>query len=87
MRLRSLIQLLEATRALVHPDRIVIIGSSSLLPTHPDLGEAGQPLETSYDSRTPDIVPPKMSGLRLNSPPESHSAGAGTNRGSAFQPG
>ena len=50
MRLRSLIQLLEATRALARPDRIVIIGSSSLLPTHPGLGEPGQPLETSYDS-------------------------------------
>lgn len=50
MRLRSLIQLLDATRALAQPDRIVVIGSSSLLPPHPDLGEPGQPLETSYDS-------------------------------------
>ena len=50
MRLRSLIQLLEATRALARPDRIVIIGSSSLLALHPDLGESGQPLESSYDS-------------------------------------
>jgi hypothetical protein len=50
MRLRSLIQLLEATRALAHPNRVVVIGSSSLLPAHPELGEPGQPLETSYDS-------------------------------------
>lgn len=50
MRLRSLNQLLEATRALARPNRVVIIGSSSLLPAHPELGEPGQPLETSYDS-------------------------------------
>ncbi len=50
MRLRSLNQLLDATRALAHPNRVVVIGSSSLLPTHPELGEPGQPLETSYDS-------------------------------------
>ena len=50
MRLRSLIQLLEATQALACPNRIVIIGSSSLLPVHPELGEPGQPLETSYDT-------------------------------------
>ena len=50
MRLRSLIQLLEATRALARPERIVILGSSSLLPTHPGLGEPGQPLEASFDT-------------------------------------
>lgn len=50
MRLRSLIQLLEAARALARPERIVIVGSSSLLAVHPGLGETGQPLETSYDS-------------------------------------
>jgi hypothetical protein len=50
MRLRSLNQLIEATRALAHPNRVVIIGSSSLLPAHPELGEPGQPLETSYDT-------------------------------------
>ncbi|MHB9007275.1 MAG: DUF6036 family nucleotidyltransferase [Limisphaerales bacterium] len=50
MRLRSLTQLLEATRALAHPDRIVILGSSCLLPIYPGLGEPGQPLEMSYDS-------------------------------------
>jgi hypothetical protein len=50
MRLCSLNQLLEATRALAHPNRVVIIGSPSLLPAHPELGEPGQPLETSYDT-------------------------------------
>lgn len=50
MRLCSLIQLREATRALARPDRIVIIGSSSLLAVHPQLGESGQPLDLSYDS-------------------------------------
>jgi len=50
MRLRSLIQLLEAARALARPDRVVVLGSSSLLPTHPELGEPEQPLEPSYDS-------------------------------------
>jgi hypothetical protein len=50
MRLRSLNQLLEATKALARPDRIVILGSSSLLPAHPQLGEPGQPLEMSYDA-------------------------------------
>lgn len=50
MRLRTLNHLLEAARALAQPERIVIIGSSSLLPEHPELGEEGQPLESSYDS-------------------------------------
>jgi hypothetical protein len=50
MRLRALKHLLDATRALAQPERIVVLGSSSLLPEHPDLGEAGQALEGSYDS-------------------------------------
>lgn len=50
MRLRALKHLLDVTRGLVQPERIVILGSSSLLPEHPELGEPGQPLETSYDS-------------------------------------
>jgi hypothetical protein len=49
MRLRSLTRLLDATQALARPDRIVIIGSSSLLPAHPDLGEVGQPIESSLE--------------------------------------
>lgn len=50
MRFRSLIQLVETIRALVRPERIVIIGSASLLPAHPEFGEAGQPLDSPYDS-------------------------------------
>lgn len=50
MRLRSLNQLLEAALALARPERVVVIGSASLLPAHPELGEPGQPLETSFDS-------------------------------------
>lgn len=50
MHLRSLIQLLDSIRALARPERIVIIGSSSLLPAYPLFGEPGQPLEASYDS-------------------------------------
>lgn len=50
MRFRSLIQLVETIRALARPERIVIIGSASLLPAHPEFGETGQPLDSSYDS-------------------------------------
>jgi len=50
MRLRALKHLLDAKRALAQPERIIILGSSSLLPQHPELGEAGHPLEGSYDS-------------------------------------
>ena len=50
MRLRTLKHLLDAVTALARPKRIVVIGSSSLLPHHPDLGEEGQLLEASYDS-------------------------------------
>ena len=50
MRLRSLIRLLEVARAVAEPRRIVIIGSASLLPAHPELGDTGQPLDASYDA-------------------------------------
>jgi hypothetical protein len=50
MRLRSLKQLLDVTRALAQPERVVIIGSASLLPNHPRLGDPGQPIAPSYDS-------------------------------------
>ena len=50
MRFRSLNQLLRVIQSLAEPGQIVIIGSSSLLPAHPDLGETGQPLEASYDA-------------------------------------
>jgi len=50
VRLRSLIHLLEVAESLVRPERIVVLGSSSLLPVEPALGEKGQPLEFSYDA-------------------------------------
>jgi hypothetical protein len=50
MRLRSLIHLVEVALAVARPERIILLGSASLLPTHPELGEGRQPLETSYDS-------------------------------------
>ena len=50
MRLRSLTRLLEVARAVAEPRRIVIIGSASLLPAHPELGDTGQPLDASYDA-------------------------------------
>lgn len=43
-------QLLDAVLGLAKPERINVLGSSSLLADHPVLGEPGQPLETSYDA-------------------------------------
>ncbi|HEV8542639.1 MAG TPA: DUF6036 family nucleotidyltransferase [Verrucomicrobiae bacterium] len=50
MRLRSLTHLLESVQSLAHPEQIVVLGSSALLPIDPRLGETGQPLEFSYDA-------------------------------------
>jgi len=50
MRIRSLKHVLEAVNALVHPDQITVMGSSSLLGHDPSLGEPGQPLELSLDA-------------------------------------
>ncbi len=50
MRLQFLTHLLESVEALAQPQRIVVLGSSSLLPEHPQLGNAGQPLELSLDA-------------------------------------
>jgi hypothetical protein len=50
MRLSFLIHLLDSVSALCAPKRIVIVGSSSLLPLAPQLGEPGQPLEVSLDA-------------------------------------
>ncbi len=50
MRLQFLTHLLDSVAALARPRRIVVLGSSSLLPTHPQLGESGQPLELSLDA-------------------------------------
>jgi hypothetical protein len=50
MRLPFLTHLLDSVRALARPRRIVVLGSSSLLPKNPQLGEPGQPLEISLDA-------------------------------------
>jgi hypothetical protein len=50
MRLHFLTHLVNSVSALARPRRIIVLGSSSLLPRHPQLGEAGQPLELSLDA-------------------------------------
>ena len=50
MQLRSLRHIIEAVTALVHPDRITVMGSASLLSYDPSLGDPGQPLELSLDA-------------------------------------
>jgi hypothetical protein len=50
MRLRSLKHLIETVKAMAHPKRIIVLGSSALLATKPGLGEAGKPLEFTFDA-------------------------------------
>ena len=50
MRLPFLTHLLDAVTALARPRHLVVLGSSSLLPAHPELGGPGQPLELSLDA-------------------------------------
>ncbi len=50
MRLQFLTHLLDSVSALARPRRIIVLGSSSLLASHPQLGGAGQPLELSLDA-------------------------------------
>lgn len=50
MRLQSLAHLLEVVRAVAKPRKVCVLGSSSLLPQHPHLGEAGRPLELTADA-------------------------------------
>ncbi len=50
MRLPALIHLLTAACSISQCDRIRVLGSSALLPSFPELGEPGQPLEVSYDA-------------------------------------
>jgi len=50
MRLQSLNHLIEVVRAVARPTKVLVLGSSSLLPNHPDLGRAGQPLELTTDA-------------------------------------
>lgn len=50
MRVRSLIHLLEELRAWDARQKIVVLGSSSLLTFHPKLGEPGGPLDLTDDA-------------------------------------
>jgi len=49
MRLSALKHLVEAVHALARSQRICVLGSSALLGRFPELGEAGGPLEMSFD--------------------------------------
>ncbi|MES2307500.1 MAG: DUF6036 family nucleotidyltransferase [Verrucomicrobiota bacterium] len=50
MRLSSLKHLLEVAKAISPYQRVIILGSSALLPLFPELGEEHQILETSFDA-------------------------------------
>lgn len=50
MRLQSLVHVASVAAALSPGRRIVVLGSSSLLASFPELGEGTGPLETSYDA-------------------------------------
>ena len=54
MRLSALIHVVRTTLDLMGEGQIIVVGSSSQLGTYPELGEAGEPLSTSYDA---DIIP------------------------------
>ena len=43
MRLQSLSHLIEVVRAVARPNKVCVLGSASLLPAHPELGEVGHP--------------------------------------------
>jgi hypothetical protein len=43
MRLQSLIHLVAAIRALCHPVRVIVLGSSALLASFPEIGETSFP--------------------------------------------
>lgn len=50
MRLPALKHLLGAVQSLARAERIRVLGSSALLASFPELGEAGGPLELSFDA-------------------------------------
>jgi hypothetical protein len=50
MRLQSLKHLIEVIVAVARPTTIHILGSCSLLPAHPEMGEEGCPLELTTDA-------------------------------------
>lgn len=50
MRLESLVHVAQVASAMNSKRRIVVLGSSSLLASFPELGETNGPLEISYDA-------------------------------------
>ncbi len=50
MRLQSLIRVAAETASVTGKRRLVVLGSSSLLATFPELGEPAGPLESSFDA-------------------------------------
>ena len=61
MRLQSLNHLIEVVRAVARPQRLLILGSASLLPAHPELGAPGKPLELTNDADL--LVEPVNDGI------------------------
>lgn len=88
MRVQFLTHLLDAVSALAQPRRIVVLGSSSLLPLHPQLGEPGQALELSLDADLllePDPAPARAR-CRLTVPVQPETAVTGLNRAGLDRP-
>jgi len=56
MRLPTLIHLLESARTLSGCQRVRVLGSSALLASFPTLGEAGGPLEFSYERQSNSAI-------------------------------
>ena len=50
MRLESLVHVVKVASAISPGRRIVVLGSSSLLASYPELGNSNGPLETSFDA-------------------------------------
>jgi hypothetical protein len=50
MQIQSLRHLLAVVQAIASPEKVYVFGSAALLPEHPELGDAGQPLEVTQDA-------------------------------------
>ena len=50
MRLQSLTHLIEVVRIVAQPKKVFVLGSASLLPAHPELGNPGGFLELTMDA-------------------------------------
>lgn len=54
MNREALLHLMHAAEALTPNQKILILGSASLLATHPELGDPSAPLAATYDA---DVLP------------------------------